>query len=137
MLYSLFFVFLFCSDPFKNFRGRKKHMQEQFHEKSRTQSHEMKNFTLSTWSVFPRNSVTILAFICSTGHLLRTLAIMNYHLDTWPVTLHFSEISSRISTAIFILSHTYHCRKVSLFYLNVIGTLFSQGCTSFLHCVDF
>lgn len=97
----------------------------------------MKNFTLSTWSVFPRNSVTILAFICSTGHLLRTLAIMNYHLDTWPVTLHFSEISSRISTAIFILSHTYHCRKVSLFYLNVIGTLFSQGCTSFLHCVDF
>lgn len=53
------------------------------HEKTRTRSHEMKNFTLSIRLAFPRSSITILAFICSTERLLKTSALRDYHLDTW------------------------------------------------------
>ena len=79
----------------------------------------MKNFTLLACSAFPRNSITVLAFICSTQHLLRTSAIMDYHLDTWPFC-YFVFIWNPLkdfNKDFFLFHTTAICKKV-LFYLN-------------------
>ena len=83
----------------------------------------MKNFTLSACSAFPRSSITVLAFICSTEHLLRTSAIMDYHLDPWPFC-YFVFIWNPLkdfNKDFFLFHTTAICKKV-LFYLNEIAS---------------